>query len=243
MPYLPPDFIKTIILIAEGDSITGTDQVKINPLGTGFLVQAKNRFYLVTAYHVVNGRYDLWYCFTSKDGKIITIDFKFIKDTIGAEWNDFPKYDLAIINVAFAVERDDIRTIPLDLLLPSENVSLGEDVYFLGYPLGYTEPTDITPFVRKGMIARKSIIQKKLIIDGYSTGGSSGSPVILKPQQFTPGGGLRIGGFAKKPSCVGMIQSHIPHPDNPTENTNLCNALPSEYILKALESMGALLDT
>ena len=243
MPYLPPDFIKTIVLIAEGNKVSGTDQVGFKPLGTAFLVQSKNRFYLVTANHVVNSRYDLWYCFTAKDGKIMGIDFKFVEDEIGAEWNSFPQYDLAIITVGFAEGRDDVRTIPLELLMPSDEVSLGEDVYFLGYPLGLVDPNDITPLVRKGMIARKSKIQKKIIIDGYSTGGSSGSPVILKPQQFTPGGGLRIGGFAKKPSCVGMIQGHIPHPDNPDENTNLCNAVPSEYILKALESIGALLDT
>jgi len=243
MPYLPPDFIKTTVLIAEGNKVVGTDRVGFKPLGTGFLVQPKNRFYLLTANHVVKSRYDLWYCFTAKDGKIIGIEFKFVKDKFGVDWNSFPQYDLAIITVAFDEKRDDVRTLPLDFLMPSDEVSPGEDVYFLGYPLGLVDPDDITPFVRKGMIARKSKIQKKLIIDGYSTGGSSGSPVFLKPQQFTPGGGLRIGGFAKKPSCIGMIQSHISHPDNPDENTNLCNALPSEYILKALESIGALLDT
>ncbi|MFX1284749.1 MAG: trypsin-like peptidase domain-containing protein [Promethearchaeota archaeon] len=221
MPYVPPEYLKTIVLLGNINH-----NRRICPLGTGFLVQVKkegySRFWLVTAAHVVKD--DMSYFFMGKDRKINRISFEALKEKLGVEWHIFQD-DFAIINVGFDLEAHDIKLIQSDMIFSRERLFPGEDVFFLGYPLGFIEDNDITPFIRMGIIARMYDNKNRFIIDGYSTGGSSGSPLFIHSKIFS-----RHGQSRSMPQLIGMIQGHIPHPNHPDENTNLALALSVEKI-------------
>jgi len=127
--------------------------------------------------------------------------------------------DVAVINVTHLIQSmgnilEIIRNGATDLLRDSQlatpdtlkrlNVSIGEDVLFVGYPSLFYDSRNISPILRQAIIAtdptadfyfnndiRFNYIQKfgeplptKLtgfLVDGNLAGGSSGSLVLLKP--------------------------------------------------------------
>ena len=78
-------------------------------------------------------------------------------------------------------------------VLSREDITIGEEVFIVGYPSGYTQGENNFPIVRQGIIASqigekyieiqngKKRVFRGFLIDGGIIPGSSGSPVILKP--------------------------------------------------------------
>lgn len=123
--------------------------------------------------------------------------------------------DLAIIDVTgvFAQPhlRDIINTvIPYEMILTKDsiltnNINVGDDIYFIGIPSGLYDKRNLSPVLRSGVISTppqedfyyndmiragylakyREVLPDKLngfLIDANAIGGSSGSLVFLKPQ-------------------------------------------------------------
>jgi hypothetical protein len=90
-----------------------------------------------------------------------------------------------------------INLLANDQIVKYGDIRKAEEVYFLGYPdirgLKDLDKThSLTPLIRRGIVSKK-IDGQRIIIEGFCSGGSSGSPVFLRREFF--GGqpnGLRI---------------------------------------------------
>lgn len=78
---------------------------------------------------------------------------------------------------------------------------LGEDVYFVGFPFGIGINYILEPLVRSGTIAWISRSSTEFLLDAFSYGGNSGSPVFTK---MNPLNNNRL-----KPYLIGMIVGHL----------------------------------
>ncbi len=91
-------------------------------------------------------------------------------------------------------------SIPKSLYGLRENIKLGEEVYFIGFPFGMGTVNFVDPIVRSGSIAWKSHNSNEFLLDAFSFGGNSGSPIFYK-----------ISGDTKSslsPKLVGMVIGH-----------------------------------
>jgi hypothetical protein len=125
------------------------------------------------------------------------------------KWKEHPDLDIDVLVFELTpvfVQMGDkmvVNYVGLDSLTNKEcidemDISIGEEIIVLGYPLGLRHKNSAIPLVRSGMIAtrigeqleddfvevdgktRKRTI-RGFLIDGAVIHGSSGSPVILKP--------------------------------------------------------------
>ena len=146
-------------------------------------------------------------------------------------------FDIAAINITKHVNEQGIEAkwIPLSLFvtkskLNEENITVGDEIFLLGYPDAIYDPRNVSPIVRQGIIATEPIqgyafnerLRKKyglpeqidgFLIDANVFPGSSGSLVILKPQPiiFEPRKGTVLGSGAKKTAYVlGIVSGSIP---------------------------------
>lgn len=196
--------------------------------GTGTLVYKRVTdttivVYLVTCKHVLPQRNVADYVFfdianikspsgysTMKISLYDTTGKYFHRVKIDPEGND-----IAVIDVTdfFTMPnlRDIVNTIiPYEMILNrdsiiSNNINVGDDIFFIGIPSGMYDSRNISPILRAGVISTppendfyfndmikagyfakyREIIPAKLngfLIDGNAIGGSSGSLVFLKPQ-------------------------------------------------------------
>ncbi len=123
--------------------------------------------------------------------------------------------DLVIIDVTGVFAEPHLRNIintviPYEMILTkdsilSNNINIGDDVYFIGIPSGLYDKRNLSPILRSGVISTppqedfyfndmikagylakyREILPDKLngfLIDANAIGGSSGSLVFLKPQ-------------------------------------------------------------
>lgn len=94
-----------------------------------------------------------------------------------------------IISLPFPVRMEDPNTkerltdsaeIPDKTFIPFNDISEGDEVYYLGYPSGLGgDFARNHPVLRKGIISQKDEETKTFLIDGFSFPGSSGGPVFL----------------------------------------------------------------
>lgn len=108
------------------------------------------------------------------------------------------------------------KGIPRSLIKFRKDVTIGEDVYFLGFPFsigtqkGYIISSEYgtfntgnyianvsNPVLRTGTVSWISKNNKEFLIDALSYGGNSGSPLFTKA------------GFGKKPFLIGMVIGHL----------------------------------
>ncbi len=206
--------------------------------GTGFLVMretssGKGRGFLVTNKHVLHSdqqqrqnatRIRVHVNKRKLDG---TIEGDVIDVPLGTgatSWKEHPDRDVDVL--AFDITqlinaRPDIekKWVGYDLFLTKAkitelDITIGEEVVMVGYPLGLRHRTSNFPLVRSGIVAtrigesledevedasgssRKRIL-RGFLVDGATIPGSSGSPVVLKPV---------IGRFVRSDLNLGTIQ-------------------------------------
>lgn len=192
------NMLKTVILIGKSRTLPNGRLQLIEIMGTGFLVTSKGLKLLVTANHVITRKEDstvhenLSYWLNKQDNSFRVTYFDEIQKGLDLVWVRDARNDIAIIPIVLNHDLDDYRIIPESMMVTTD-IDIGEDVLFIGYPNSLIESSDITPFVRRGIISRKYRSTNQYIIDGYSTGGNSGGPVFIKP---SPG---------KKPHLIGMV--------------------------------------
>ena len=85
-----------------------------------------------------------------------------------------------------------------------DKLSLGDEVYFIGFPFGIGASNIISPLVRSGSIAWLSDNSSEFLLDSFSFGGNSGSPVFCKVLL-----GTKVGQIVwDAPKLIGMIIGH-----------------------------------
>lgn len=154
-------------------------------------------------------------------------------------------YDVVAINITDEIVKNNIDAawLPTKLLvtkeiLKNENITVGDEIYFLGYPDAIYDSRNTSPILRIGVIASVPTegfaFNEKLkkayklpdqidgfLIDANVFPGSSGSLVVLKQQSSTIGsGGATVVSSAKKtPYILGIVSGSLPITDNALKNT------------------------
>ena len=163
---------------------------------TGFLVNVRGIYHLVTTKHVVmqkkDGRYiprdgGLHVFFNTKDNRVGARSIKDVKSKYSVNWifHSDPNVDIAIIPFGLNAEKDDVRTIPETLFLGVEKLFELYDIFFLSYQPGVKHQKKICPVTRTGTI---SLINddRTFYVDAFAFPGNSGAPVFLKPSLLRP---------------------------------------------------------
>ena len=143
--------------------------------GTCFTIDVSGRQYVVTARHVVK---NMW----PNDAIHIWHDNTWKKLNTTVAWISKGEDDIAILSPK-------IQLSPTHPVIPSiANLTVGQDVYFLGYPFGMSLELESlngkypVPLVKKGIISgcggenRSSLFY----VDGHNNPGFSGGPVVFQ---------------------------------------------------------------
>ena len=151
--------------------------IKIAEYGTASVVDVDGRQYLVTAKHLLGENFEI-------------TDIEYFH---AEKWETL---NVSVVGVArgnsdIAVLSTNIILCPSSLALPlgSECLTLGQDVYFLGYPFklstngGEALKGRPCPFVKKGILS--SLFDDgtgdfKIYIDAINNEGFSGGPIVFK---------------------------------------------------------------
>jgi hypothetical protein len=203
-------FVSTVRVVIESRRDIAGRSVRLeNPeIGTACIVEVGHprhirnriRFYLVTAAHVVKDADEGTLLFRRQRGEAgESALFSFTRRDLGELWY-YPrtvKADVAITPVsigeiasAFAKQGAKVVASPFvnpaaDAYTPSYLQYVGdfEEVLFVGYPLGFWDPSSGTPIVRRGVTATPFHTnyqgEPAFLIDGAVFPGCSGGPVTV----------------------------------------------------------------
>jgi len=228
---------------------------KVDPtsssVGTGFLVfreleHGKGHIFLVTNRHVlpkvgeeksitirVNTRRGDKFQVQQIDVPIVGKDGGYLPSVKLHPKEDF---DVAVVHITEDVLKHGIEGtwIPYSLFvtkekLKAENITVGDEIFLLGYPDAIYDPRNVSPILREGVIstvptegyAFNETLRKKFglpdqidgfLIDANVFPGSCGSLVILKQQAtiIGPRGETVVSGAKKIPYLLGIISGSIP---------------------------------
>lgn len=201
---LPKELLKTTVLI-------GLQKEKFIPVGTGFLLNFQNKILLITCKHVAEKDKDNFYVvFNLKNGERGSRSLYDLKKKFNLNWRFHEKEDVAAIIFGIDINKDDLQLIPEDFIESYEKLDIGDDVFFLGYPMGITSRESAYPLARSGIISTK-LGNEIFIIDGNSYPGNSGGPVFFKPSIFDIES--KTIGKIRPPKFIGMIFQHITYRD------------------------------
>ena len=201
-------------------SILNSDgTVEIVPHGTGFLfTDSLLGSFLVTNKHILDHRDSIFIRlnknhFNSKKDTLryYRQPYSLIGQDSKTIWKGHPNLDIdiAALRLRSTNLEVDIRFLEYSRFREFEDLHVGEDIYFFGFPLGLTGPTgkEDFPLLRSGIVAYKSIDTTRIagiiidstmfLIDGFSFGGNSGSPVLTRVTR-------------EKAALVGIVKGHVP---------------------------------
>ncbi|MFN2455046.1 MAG: serine protease [Pyrinomonadaceae bacterium] len=241
-------FLNSTVLISYVASPTAS------PAGSGFLVfkelkPKQGHIILVTNKHVlpsegveksINIRVNI------KSGSSTTVKLIQIP-IVGKDGKYLPTikmhpksgYDIGVVNITEQVLKESVSAewLPLELFvtkekLKAENITVGDEIFLLGYPASIFDPRNVFPILREGVIATvpsqgyafNDTLKKQFglpdqidgfLIDASVFPGSSGSVVILKPQATTIGsqGETVVSSNKKIPYVLGIVSGSIPIAD------------------------------
>jgi len=235
MALIPPFFIDTVVAI--GRQTTQGASVKKHWIGTGFLyatfqqVNEKDpttndyKTHLITNKHVLNGQENIILRFNPQNGQAATDYPVNLKNPDGSLiWTGHPEpdVDVAVIPINSQVLIDSGMKCSYfrsdnDILLKQDmidkQISEGDFLYVLGFPMGMM-PTDRQHvIVRSGIIARiRDLFEdrsKSFTVDSLVFPGNSGGPVVIKPELAAINGTTAY----SRASLVGIVKSYIPFTD------------------------------
>lgn len=252
---LDPAWKKAIVLIEKADTTReGKDTLVV--LGTGFVVwhygDSDTRI-LLTAKHVLAGRDSVFLRFNKKsqyveaDGVATITQLLYLRDGHKNLWTAHPDSQVDLGGTVICVDTlADVRAFGFSLFKPV--VDEGEDVLFIGFPLGLTGIKKNYPIIRTGMVALKTHEgiggEDVFLIDAQVFAGNSGSPVFLKPAPLPDKDTVQF----SIAYFIGIIKGHIEDPEphiirnnklalyvNLTENSGLGLVIPAKRVVELLE--------
>jgi len=147
-----------------------------------------------------------------------------------------PGFDVVALNLTEAIVKQGIQGawLPFDLLstperLKNENITVGDEIFLLGYPNAIFDARNVSPVLRTGVIATvpsegyafNDALKKQFglpdridgfLIDANVFPGSSGSVVILKQQSTTigPRGETVVSAAKKIPYVLNLFLNYQP---------------------------------
>lgn len=102
---------------------------------------------------------------------------------IGAFLLDIPRGEIKDDSGKVSIKLTDAMLIAKSFIRYKKEISLGTEVYFIGFPFGiggFSEQEFVEPLVRSGSVAWLSKSSNEFLLDAFSYGGNSGSPIYLK---------------------------------------------------------------
>ncbi|MDA7857939.1 hypothetical protein N9A72_00415 [bacterium] len=215
--------------------------------GSGFLITKASDTFFITSKHLIP---------STNDFKSFSIRISVVKNNempkvniieipIFEDDNSYFSYvkmhpdknvDVAAIDVTKFIKERDIkdkllseRNFGTKNKLKAENITIGDEIFLLGYPQYFFDKRNNFPILRQGVIATflqdgyvfNDISRKKyglpsklngFLIDANVFSGSSGSQVILKPQLglVKPDGSISFGAKKRTPYLLGIVSKSIP---------------------------------
>ncbi len=259
MALLNPPHLKTVIAIG---ALNHRGKFVCNATGflVGFLARnskdaTKRKYYIfiVTNRHVFDGKDGVHLRFNTRDGKskIIPQALKFPNKE--PRWLAHPnkKVDLALLHVnpqALAENTIDFVFFNEEIFAYQRNfqrigITAGDEVYILGFPMGFAGGAQNFPYAKAGIISRYDgellRERKAFLIDSSIFPGNSGGPVILKPTLAALGNTKAV----TSTFLLGTISGYLPyeeqlwtHQTNPPtvvslerEHSGLSFVIPLDY--------------
>ena len=210
--WLPDDFLKTIVLFELPDGKGG-----FASHGTGVLLNYENVFFLATCRHIVlkpdgSAYQNLHATINKVDGTTNRKSIEAIHDQFSLKWffHSNTQVDLALSPIAIEQGVEDIKVIDEGIFEDFSNIPVGDDIFFLGYPLGLgiQNVPRLSPLVRVGVIALKNS-DSTFLLDANVYPGSSGSPVFYKPVLAQNNNGSTNIGTTRPLKFLGLVNSNI----------------------------------
>lgn len=234
MSLISENILKSVVSIGFKDQ----ESKQSSWIGTGFLYgdyvksvdDKTNQYmvYLVTNKHVINvlnneAKHEGFVKMnpigldTAKEFKLKVAD----KDS-NHLWleHDDPEIDLALVQVNIRLLNENkieysFFTSDQDVLdinqMKIENITEGDDIVLLGYPLNLVGIERNYVIARGGIIARIQDTlagrEKTFLVDAQNFPGNSGGPVILKPTSLC----LKGTRPHLRPMLIGVVKSYIPY--------------------------------
>lgn len=197
-------------------------------IGTGFIVSipvpnvtGSSFLFLVSNKHVfVDPTHDISLVFTKRCQDAVEPDLGTVTTISqsgfmgGYVCHPDPSVDLACINISRLGEPSlglYFRHYSSDHFLEeaSQDLSVGQDVFFIGYPENRFDVVHNLPLLRKGCIASAPYVdfngQKQMLIDAHVFQGSSGSPVFAASN-----GEFKIAGVISQTMIKNSVLQAIP---------------------------------
>jgi len=235
MALIPPFFIDCVVAI--GIETKQNDKPIKKWIGTGFLFgkylssnsdnpkQKTYKTFLVTNRHVLQNQARIIMRFNPQNGQAAT-DFPAILKKPKGEilWTGHPNkaIDVGIVSINLgAIEKAGMKygvfKSDTDILLKQQmqelQVSEGDFLYVLGFPMGMMPSDRQHVLVRSGIIARiRDLYENRsssYVVDSFVFPGNSGGPVVYKPEVVSIHGTTPI----KRAALIGIVKSYIPFRD------------------------------
>lgn len=268
MALVPRFFLDSVVAI--GVPTEEAEKEQIRWIASGFLYgefwkveneQQVYHIYLVTNHHVLSGLEEITLRFNptgeqpAKQYGLHLLDASSQKPLWTPHSN--PNIDIAVttINIKllkeegiqYAFFRNDKDVATLDKM-PELGITEGDFIYNLGFPMELVGPERNYVIVRSGNIARiQDAIDHRsneFLIDAFTFPGSSGGPVVTKPEL------TRIEGTKAVSSAylIGVIESYLPYQDFAIskqtkrlrvmfeENSGLTAVIPIDFVKEAIDA-------
>jgi len=216
------------------------DSVKpyVTTHGTGFFYSdsVSGRTFLVTNRHLLVGHDSLFVRFNSDSNKTYRSPIHLRTPDHRPLWFGNPDTLVDLAVMPFVSELmvwclDDWRAKPV------ADVRLGDEVIFIGFPLGgYAGTKKVLPVFRHGIISFVSeedlfdgqsgkLLLKKdhILVDARSMGGNSGGPVISAPRSGS-----------NKASLIGIIRGHMVLNEG-SDDSDLGIVIPADRLIETVK--------
>jgi hypothetical protein len=229
MALLPPFFLDCVVALGVPSPNGSTRWA-----GTGFIYfhvakqlegeEVYGYTYVVTNKHVIAGWAEArMRCNPSGDAPAREYRLELVNSKLEPVWfgHPNPDVDIAVIEIDFAKLRQDGMQLATFISnrdgttawMHEEQLTEGDDVYVLGFPMGMVGGDRNAVIVRSGTIARvRDVLSAGAIaflIDASVYPGNSGGPVVLKPEA------LAIEGTKShnEARLLGIVRSYVPYSD------------------------------
>ncbi len=235
MALIPPFFIDTVIAI--GKQIGAGASMRKQWIGTGFIfatfkninaddpTKSDYKIHLITNKHVLQNQENIIIRFNPQNGQAAT-DFPIAlkKPDWSFIWTGHPNanVDVAVIclngqmlidaGMKFSYFKSESNILVKQDMI-DQQVSEGDFIYVLGFPMGMMPSDRQHVIVRGGIIARiRDVFESRsdsFTIDSLVFPGNSGGPVIIKPEVTSIQGTTAM----NKAALIGIVKSYIPYTD------------------------------